>query len=111
MQHNIQSKLIVFAVLTITIVAGWTIGGKASSDALMLMVGGVFGSMVGIPMMLIMWAATRRVRHDHYHHINQTPVLPKQSVQLPTSPTRYVVIDDTPAQIQSAFVNLIEVKG
>jgi len=103
------TRIAIVAGLILLCLTAWRVGANASNNAMMLMTGMIFGSMVGIPAMLIVLAKPQR--HEHYHRvITETPTEPQQQpVALIPASTHYIVLDDEKAQLQAATQLRIEV--
>ncbi len=106
-----MKHIIPIAALAALAAIAWHVGGMIPPAALTLALGVLFGSMVGIPIALIALTASKRIRHDHYHHTpTESPREPqKQPLQLPAQPTRYIVVANR-AALPTVAQNKIEVK-
>jgi len=99
-------KLVAFTALA---AIAWHVGGMIPPAALTLALGVLFGLMVGIPIALAALTASKRIRHDHYHHTPTESPREPQKQPLQITATRYTVVANR-AALPTVAQNKIEVK-
>ena len=103
-----MTRIFILLFLVFICALGWVLGGMLSSNAFSMALGVIFGSMVGIPAMLI--AVAKPQRHDHYHHVEVKDAQRQPQTMLAVKPTPACAIRVVNPALTMHNGKMIEVK-